>query len=347
MALLVTAFVFVTAGPAAADVVATTAPTATLSGGELEGSATLLETGEARDIELSIVGGACDITSGGTQSLPSAVATAVTFTASCADGVDRAALRLSVADGPSFDLAITSEKQGDPPWWWIGFGFAVGLVVMRAVPGVTYAVARSHLSALTDGDIIEGKIQGLPSGATWKLTDSWASNLTALVAILGTILGLTDVTKVLLDDNDVLVFAVGNAVFLAIVGAAPTIYTACQRWLEKVGDKNVRTRYLVGTPLGLFAAGGVVVVGVTGTLFLTVVLVVAAEVTTGLKVLGVGLLLATLALVVVYVVRTLDWQIRDALMKADEAEAGVVPTGIVAYTPTEAGRPPQRRFISL
>jgi hypothetical protein len=238
---------------------------------------------------------------------------------------------------------LTHPEQA--PWWWIGIGLVAGLAVTILTMVILFLVARADLAALDDEKVRSGDQQGLPSGASWKLNDSWASNLTALVAVLGTVLGLTDVTKAVLDKGDILVFALGNAVFLAVTGAAPALYTVFQRWLEPT-EKDETKRWLVGTKVGLLVAAGVVVVGVTGVLFLLFTLLVVADLDAGIRTLGGVLLVVALATVVAYVVQTLRWQLKDARTKPGPADS-TEPQGIVAYQPTDPGRPPARRYVTL
>jgi hypothetical protein len=95
--------------------------------------------------------------------------------------------------------------------------------------------------------------------ADWKFADSWASNITALAAVTGTVLGLSGFLDDVLHDVVVTRFVGLDALFLALVAGAPLLFAACAK---RQGDDRLGTvgGFLLASWLTLTAAFGELVV---------------------------------------------------------------------------------------
>ncbi len=101
-------------------------------------------------------------------------------------------------------------------------------------------------------------IPTLSEGPTWSFRDSWASNLTALGAILGTVLAASGFLADVMPGLSTGTFVGFSLVFAFLLVVAPLVFTLCS---PKAGDD---------TTVELFLAGAIVLRAVIGEL-LTVV----------------------------------------------------------------------------
>jgi hypothetical protein len=104
----------------------------------------------------------------------------------------------------------------------------------------------------------------IPAGPTWKFTDSWATNLTSLGAILATVLGASGFLSEILPGRSVGAFVGLNVLYGFLVAAATLVYQAMYR-------KGMPTYR------GLLVAGGMVMAAVIGEVATALILVARGE----------------------------------------------------------------------
>jgi hypothetical protein len=154
---------------------------------------------------------------------------------------------------------VTARKPATS-WLWFtvaGGGLAFLVVVLAwLAPGSGQAKLRSTLGVATD----------------WKFNESWASTVTALGAVTGTVLGLTGFLDEVLHDVVVTRFIGLNALFLALVAAAPLTFSA---FAKKQGDKRV------GTVGGFLLASWVTLTAACGELIVLAIMLYMARVSPG------------------------------------------------------------------
>jgi hypothetical protein len=167
--------------------------------------------------------------------------------------------------------AFETARRPETRWLWLpiaGSAFAFFLVVLA------WVVPRGSRGRLFDS---------LGVAADWKF-DSWASNLTALGAVAGTVLGLSGFLDDVLHGVVVTRFVGLDALFLALVAAAPLVFAAGAKRRAK---RRVGTiaGFLLASWLTLTAAFGELIVlglmlymarGDAGTWFIASLLMVAA-----------------------------------------------------------------------
>jgi hypothetical protein len=152
--------------------------------------------------------------------------------------------------------------------------------------------------------------QGLPAGAQWKISDSWASNLTAITAALGALVTvISDKVSSVFDDSAIPVFAITTALMLVVAAIGPLAYTTLQQYHPGGGTGD----HLEGTGPGLLIGTWVTLLAVMGSL------AAVGATTRHIPGLGTGprsavwIVLGVVAIgVAVYALRTIDWLIRDA-----------------------------------
>jgi hypothetical protein len=100
---------------------------------------------------------------------------------------------------------------------------------------------------------MRGDVLGV--AADWKFADSWASNITALAAVTGSVLGLSGFLDDVLHDVVVTRFIGLDALFLALVAGAPLLFSA---FAKRRGDDRLGTvgGFLLASWLTLTAAFG-------------------------------------------------------------------------------------------
>src|SRR5262249_50891596 len=103
--------------------------------------------------------------------------------------------------------------------------------------------------------------QGFPAGAQWRVSDSWASNLTAITAALGALVTLiSDKLSGIFDAGAIPVFAITTALLLVVAALGPVAYTT----LQERADKPVV--HLRGTWPGVLVSTGITMFAVMGSL---------------------------------------------------------------------------------
>ena len=116
------------------------------------------------------------------------------------------------------------------------------------------------------------------TGSSWSFSSSWLTNVTALGAVLGTVLGATGFLADVLPGTDTGRFTGLSVLFGAFVIAAPIIYTAASKWTfvsSPGGNPNPNpngngsaagTLVSTGRVWGVIAAAAVTLAGVVGEL---------------------------------------------------------------------------------
>ena len=69
------------------------------------------------------------------------------------------------------------------------------------------------------------------TGSSWSFSSSWLTNVTALGAVLGTVLGATGFLADVLPGTDTGRFTGLSVLFGAFVIAAPIVYSAASKWV--------------------------------------------------------------------------------------------------------------------
>ena len=108
----------------------------------------------------------------------------------------------------------------------------------------------------------------LAEAADWKYTDSWATNVTAVGAILGTVLSTGGFLSSALPGVSAVSFTALNLVFLGMIAAAPLVFAT---WTapEPSGEKPTELAPAaknVGTTLGFAAASALTLTATIGEL---------------------------------------------------------------------------------
>jgi hypothetical protein len=198
--------------------------------------------------------------------IPASSETFVHFTlkADCARAKRDPILHVTVTSpAAAIDRQTTRKEQpsGSPRWnalaVCLGVGLGLGLVGAIATRAFSGRREGTRTGPPSDGDLLPGV-----ETASWKFSDSWATNLVAVGALLATVLSATDLLDLLIDDSDTAVFLTVNLFALGLVAVAPLIVSGLQREYSSAGD-NSAPPDLVATVNGLAIAGGVTLAGVT------------------------------------------------------------------------------------
>jgi hypothetical protein len=145
--------------------------------------------------------------------------------------------------------------------WWalVGGGFLSAATVVGVL--LFWRLATDHPNMLSK----PGR-DPIPSSATWKFSDSWASNLTGLIAALAAIITAFGDDVPAVGKTQAAQFAVAAAVLVALTATAPLIYaTLAPGHLGGPDEPDLsQVKY---SKLALFASAFVTLVGSFGTLF--------------------------------------------------------------------------------
>jgi hypothetical protein len=182
--------------------------------------------------------------------------------------------------------------------------------------------------------------QGFPAGAQWKVSDSWASNLTAITAGLGALVTVvSDKLSGVFDAGAIPVFAITAAVMLVAAALGPVAYTTMQQYRADGSDGH-----LEGTWRGVLVASGVTLFTVMGSLAAVGATVhhLQGVPTGGQFVVWVVLIVIAFG-IFLYAVRTIQWLVQDASGAADPKRslAGITTVDCCA------GATPAARRMSL
>jgi hypothetical protein len=140
------------------------------------------------------------------------------------------------------------------------------------------------------------------TGPSWSFSDSWLTNVSAVGAILGTVLAATGFLSTALPGVPTGRFVGLSLVFGGFTVMAPVIYSAAGTWKWSKQDGSPDTLVPVGRIWGVILAAGATVAGVIGELGTLLVLTVTAAGSDGPKELIYGLLAAAAVIVLGYAV---------------------------------------------
>ena len=189
----------------------------------------------------------------------------ITMTQYC-PGVDGTII---VTGGPgstpaSLRFALTSPVQETEYWYPIFAGLGAGLLFLIVMLALVAKIGNfGNLGAV------------VATGSSWSFSSSWLTNITALGAILGTVLGATGFLTDILPGTDTGRFTGLSVLFGAFVIAAPIVYSAASKWVfvspsggnpSPNASDSADTLVSLGRVWGVIAAAAVTVAGVIGEL---------------------------------------------------------------------------------
>ena len=181
------------------------------------------------------------------------------------------------ASPTSLRFALTNSVQESEYWYPIAAGLGAGIL---------FLVVMLILVGACPGKF--GKLGAVvATGSSWSFSSSWLTNITALGAVLGTVLGATGFLADVLPGTDTGRFTGLSVLFGAFVIAAPIVYTATSKWVFASSsggnpDPNgnggaADTLVSMGRVWGVIAAAAVTLAGVVGELGTLVTLTNTAQ----------------------------------------------------------------------
>lgn len=189
----------------------------------------------------------------------------ITMTQYC-PGVDGTIVVMGAGATPtSLRFALTNSVQETEYWYPIAVGLGAG-VIFLAVMLILVAAFSGKFGKL--GAVVA-------TGSSWSFSSSWLTNITALGAVLGTVLGATGFLADVLPGTDTGRFTGLSVLFGALVIAAPIVYSTASKWVfvsssggspSLNADPSTDTLVSVGRVWGVIAAAAVTVAGVIGEL---------------------------------------------------------------------------------
>jgi len=177
------------------------------------------------------------------------------------------------ASPASLRFALTNSVQESEYWYPVAGGLGAGVLFLAVMLILVGALPRKF-----------GKLGAVvATGSSWSFSSSWLTNITALGAVLGTVLGATGFLADVLPGTDTGRFTGLSVLFGAFVIAAPIIYAAASKWLfvSSGGNPNPNpnpnpqpngngsaadTLVSMGRVWGVIAAAAVTLAGVIGEL---------------------------------------------------------------------------------
>lgn len=172
------------------------------------------------------------------------------------------------ASPTSLRFALTNSVQETEYWYPIAGSFGAGVIFLAVM---------LILVGWRPGTKLFGKLgDTVATGSSWSFSSSWLTNITALGAVLGTVLGATGFLADVLPGTDTGRFTGLSVLFGALVIAAPIIYTAASKWVfvpSSGGNPHPNgngsatdTLASMGRVWGVIAAAAVTLAGVVGEL---------------------------------------------------------------------------------
>jgi hypothetical protein len=138
------------------------------------------------------------------------------------------------------------------------------------------------------------------TGSSWSFSDSWLTNISAVGAILSTVLAATGFLSTVLPGTSTDRFVGLSLLFGGFIVMAPVIYSAASKWeWTTTQDGSPDTLVSAGRVWGVILAAGATVAGVFGELGTLLTLTISATGTDGPKIL-IYALLGVAALIVLY-----------------------------------------------
>jgi hypothetical protein len=225
----------------------------------------------------------------------------------------------------------------------IGWEFAVGAGTALIVVVVAYLLARRSWLHQPAADATSRSKSGwasrlepfvgtkLPAGATFSAKDSWATDLTALIAAIGVVAAaVSDKFPDTVDKRSVLAFSVGIGMLALVATFAPIAYAAFAGTTdaEANGPSPATERNPSGNAFGLLTASFLTLTASFGSLVGILVIVTGARIGVGTKTWIWIACLVGIGLVAVYAGRTLLTLLEAARGKSDFARL----SGMVVLT---------------
>ena len=182
----------------------------------------------------------------------------LTAPAECKPDGETLDLLITASGTTSQDIRVASEVSAadDEPAWGQLWVFPWALLIA--------AVAVALTVRFTEYKMFRGELEYLP--ATYSFKESWISNLTVVAGLLTAVFGSDDVVKAFLGeeaDRSIALATVGSAFALALIGAAPIVFTAA-----KTNRKPDKVLVQVPTVRGLMFASTVAAAGAGGQLWI-------------------------------------------------------------------------------
>jgi hypothetical protein len=150
---------------------------------------------------------------------------------------------------------------------WV-MGIALGCAVVLI--GAVYGTLGKHSKT---GRLRPKKSDTAHVDATWSFRDSWVTNLSAVGAIVGTVLGASGLLSDALPGLSTGIFLGFNALYGLLVALAPVVYEACYKKSGTSPSGESQAGKPEPTYFGLLAAGTVVLWAVIGELLMALKLV--------------------------------------------------------------------------
>ena len=129
----------------------------------------------------------------------------------------------SGATPASLRFALTNSVQGTEYWYPVAAGLGAGILFL-IVMLIVIVVGAQHGKSGKLGDVVA-------TGSSWSFSSSWLTNITALGAVLGTVLGATGFLADVPPGTDTARFTGLSVLFGALVIAAPIVYAAASKWM--------------------------------------------------------------------------------------------------------------------
>ncbi len=233
----------------------------------------------------------------------------------------------------------------------IGWEFAVGAGTALLVVVVVVVLARGSWLRQSAADATSRSKSGrairleplvgtkLPAGATFSTKDSWATDLTALIAAIGVVAAaVSDKFPDTVDQQSVLAFSVGIGMLALVATFAPIAYAAFAGTTDAAGNepRPASERNPSGNAVGLLIAAFLTLTASFGSLVGILVIVTGARVGQGTKTWIWIACLVGIGLVAVYAGRTLLTLLEAARAKSEFARL----SGMVVLTFIERAHRP-------
>jgi len=210
------------------------------------------------------------------------------FSAACdVDREEGIEFKLTVGEGPPFNVQANPSKQPSPNWIVVG-----GIYVVAAILAFLFLLRATQKWTPPDtrwkeADKFRMSLPGL--SATWKFADSWAANATVVTALFTGLFGTEKVTIAILGEEgstDLLALAlVSAAISVGLAGLSPMVLQMLRKRFDRQGPvppkppagsrvQDLNLKHIAGptpanwyvTPWGLIAAAVLTLAATVGQL---------------------------------------------------------------------------------
>jgi hypothetical protein len=154
--------------------------------------------------------------------------------------------------------------------------------------------------------------------ANWDFSKSWASTLTVVGALLGTILSASNVVPAMTRYLPRGTYSALNLLFGIAVVLAPFVYRAIGRSKRVLAPSATAEVQYEGTVLGFFLAVSLTLWGVLGELSTTSLIFTEIQVSTAVSALFLSILGLSGVLLLVYVWRSCGWVVSDQRQRRED-----------------------------